>query len=375
MKQLWKKIGLIVLFVAVILALPASAAKVYAGSNLSTATKYNIGSSRTGTLNANKGEYYKFTLSSAAHISFTLRTEAHNQHAWMRLLNSKGEQMEFIATSDPYNWGYQKKSLDYSLNAGTYFIKIENGSYRQLSYTLKTSQIYTQTSSVKIAGPNNNYLSKAVGFSIGNKLRGVATGGFNGLDWDDCHYYRFYLPKTTKIAFSGYSAFSGCKGQVWMYLYNSSGKYVSQLGTLSSSGKNSWNKTITLNGGTYYIGVCTPDDLIPYLISTSEVKQNSGKVVTGKVFGLQVSSPQNGKVRITWQRQNCRGYEVQYCQARNFRYSKLYKKIIYGSYMTSYAAANLERNKYYHVRVRAFKDTDKGRVFGEWSTSKSVKIR
>ena len=122
------------------------------------------------------------------------------------------------------HFGYQKIQRYYSLSAGTYYINIESANRSALTYSVKLTAEKTESTTVKIAGLDNNYLNKAVPFSVGNTLKGVATQSFGLSDWNPCHYYKFRLPFKQTIKITGKSIDKNTTQRLWVDLCNSQGK-------------------------------------------------------------------------------------------------------------------------------------------------------
>ena len=64
------------------------------------------------------------------------------------------------------------------------------------------------------------------------------------------------------------------------------------------------------------------------------------------------------------------GYQIRYSYKKNFKSSK-YK----GSKKTTYKIKGLKRKKQVYVKIRAYKQVGKAKIYGSWSNSKKVKIK
>ncbi|MBR5438278.1 MAG: fibronectin type III domain-containing protein, partial [Clostridia bacterium] len=68
------------------------------------------------------------------------------------------------------------------------------------------------------------------------------------------------------------------------------------------------------------------------------------------------------------------GYEVQYSTSKKFT-KKTTKAVIRSSKSKKTTIKSLKKGKTYYVRVRAYKTVGKVKVYGAWSTVKSVKVK
>ena len=86
-----------------------------------------------------------------------------------------------------------------------------------------------------------------------------------------------------------------------------------------------------------------------------------------------VKSPKKKVVKATWRRQeNISGYVIQYSTNARFK-NPVSKKISVGK--TSHKLKKLKSKKKYYVRVCAYKITDKGTFYGNYSKAEKVKVR
>ncbi len=84
----------------------------------------------------------------------------------------------------------------------------------------------------------------------------------------------------------------------------------------------------------------------------------------------KATSPKKGKVKVTWKKvEGADGYEVQIAKKASFKGAK--------NVTTSAAAKTVKSKskKACYVRVRAFKNVDGAKTFGEYSAAKKVKVK
>jgi hypothetical protein len=243
-----------------------------AGSSLSTATATSVGSTLTGQVNRSSN-YYKFTISSNSVLHMRLRTGSSSQGAGFSLRNSAGDWLNgynYYPTVDAENWGYQSRDVYVSLNAGTYYLEIKNTYSGTSYYTFKSSLIAQTTSTTKIAGYSNCYLSTALPVSMGNKIYSVSY--YN----ETCHYYKFSLSSQQTVKFTTSVLTQG--GGVRVNLYNSSGELLDRIAYSATYGS-STTYSKTLSKGTYYIGV-SANSMYRYTIQTWSSALKSSQTIS-----------------------------------------------------------------------------------------------
>ncbi|MDY3249825.1 MAG: PPC domain-containing protein [Candidatus Choladocola sp.] len=246
--------------------------EVHAGSNLSTATWINIGSTVTGSMQGGK-VYYKFTLPQNSVIHYEMRTGGHDQHLCTYFRDASGVRVDsteatMISTQDSYNWGYQSGKRYLALNAGTYYMEVYNSSYNMYSYSISLKLVKQQDTYTKIASFNNKYLMNAQPLTIGNQIFSVSE--------TTKHYYKITVPSYQTVKFTTNTLSEN--GNVYVSLYNSSGQNMGYIGFSVKYG-NPVTCTQRLNAGVYYIGVDSTFSSLRsrYTIQTSYVVQQKGE--------------------------------------------------------------------------------------------------
>lgn len=87
----------------------------------------------------------------------------------------------------------------------------------------------------------------------------------------------------------------------------------------------------------------------------------------------KVTSPSRGKLKAVWQKYAGDGCQFVYSKSKNFPKNKTTVKDV--KYSNQKTFQGLSRGKTYYVRVRAYVETDSGKVTGTWSKVKKVKIK
>ncbi|MGN0277476.1 MAG: glycosyl hydrolase family 95 catalytic domain-containing protein [Hominisplanchenecus sp.] len=93
----------------------------------------------------------------------------------------------------------------------------------------------------------------------------------------------------------------------------------------------------------------------------------------GKAVLRSVKSTGKGKVKVSWKKvKGASGYEIQYAQNSKFKNAVTRKA---GGGKTSTTLKKLTSKKKYYVRVRAYKNTASGKVYGAYSKGKKVVVK
>ena len=79
------------------------------------------------------------------------------------------------------------------------------------------------------------------------------------------------------------------------------------------------------------------------------------------------------RITLSWNRTQCKGYQVQYSTNRDFITSK--KKTVTNSAAKSTTISKLKKGKKYYVKVRAYVTTNGVKEYGGWSKVKSIRCR
>ena len=295
-----KKSIFIVLIMGLLLLIPLKASAASPGSNLSNAGTMGLNERTSNSVNSRNPHYYKIVVSKGVILRFSLTTNASNRSANLTLRDSSGDELEYVYTSDPSNWGYQAVNLSASFTPGVYYIQIGTVSSYTVSYTFSTSVLASETANIKVGGMNNYYLSTAVPFSAGQSVMGVAYRRFDLTDWNEAQYYKFTVGTAGTFCYSLYAEFLySNNSSLWVCMYDSSGRMIDRswncyISGIRGDGGQKASRSVQLNPGTYYIGVTAPDRNVKYSISTS-FKSNINKKKTVRKIKITFK-PNRGKV-------------------------------------------------------------------------------
>lgn len=82
------------------------------------------------------------------------------------------------------------------------------------------------------------------------------------------------------------------------------------------------------------------------------------------------------KIVTRWKKLSgsCSGYQLQLSTSKNFK-SGVITKTITNKNKLSYTRKNLKKGKYYYIRVRGYTSYDGAKIYGTWSSIKTVKCR
>lgn len=86
-----------------------------------------------------------------------------------------------------------------------------------------------------------------------------------------------------------------------------------------------------------------------------------------------VTSPNAGKALLKWGKETADGYQIYMASSKDGSYKKI--KSVSKNTSVSYTVGSLTKGKTYYFKVRAYKKTDSGTVFGAFSNVKSVRIK
>lgn len=104
-------------------------------------------------------------------------------------------------------------------------------------------------------------------------------------------------------------------------------------------------------------------------------KSNYVKAATKpkKVSARSAKSSSSKRITVKWKYTNCSGYQVQWSTKKNF--SSNYKTVNVDEDEVSKTIKTAQKKKRYYVRVRAYTKANGQKVYGAWSSVKSVYVR
>ena len=131
----------------------------------------------------------------------------------------------------------------------------------------------------------------------------------------------------------------------------------------------------------------TPSTTAPETVTSTTAKRPGTKKITVKKAAIQKikALKKAFTINILKNKDQVTGYQISYSYKKNFKGQKVktlkkfkYKKIKVKRKkytITSYKVKGLKRKKTIYVRVRAYKQVGKTKVYGKWSSVKKVKIK
>ncbi|MGN0522350.1 MAG: fibronectin type III domain-containing protein [Eubacterium sp.] len=178
-----------------------------------------------------------------------------------------------------------------------------------------------------------------------------------------CGYYTedatYYYPKTITLSTKTYT-YNGKKKTPKVTVKDRKGNVISSSNYKVTYKNNTKpgqaTVTVTFNGVKYEGTMTTTFTIKPKKQTLSSVKSNKSKQIT-----------------VKWKKDsNVSGYQVQYSTSSKFTSGTRKTITISKNTTTSKTISKLKSNKKYYVRVRAYKTIDGKKVYGAWSTVKSV---
>lgn len=164
----------------------------------------------------------------------------------------------------------------------------------------------------------------------------------------------------------------------WDEVYDATKYYVDVNN--KTKGTN-FNKTVTTAdtnisgldpGNVYEIKVCAYSGNVKGDYSTPVVTASKPK----KEAVRSAYSSGSKKIVTRWKKLSgsCSGYQLQLSTSKNFK-SGVITKTITNKNKLSYTRKNLKKGKCYYIRVRGYTSYDDEKIYGTWSSTKSVKCR
>ncbi|MGN1421508.1 MAG: fibronectin type III domain-containing protein [Eubacterium sp.] len=371
----------------------------YAGSydTVGTARQYNIGTSITGYFSNNDAvDYVKFTLNESGIVSFTFSgSDSYN----VRILgsdNSSNIHYESIDYNDNLGYAYRE---DYCrLTAGVYYLKVTAG-YINNNYTISSSFTSANESFYESRTQDNNTIPKATGIELNTGYTGQIGYG------DDTDFYSFTVTEGTYIVYIKSDEDVKCS------FWNTNGEIIGHYCNIDvneSIGYAEHSESISLSAGTYCFKVSgkwnyganysfsisaphqhaygyaytvaptyTAQGYDVYTCSCGNSYYTNYKPVKklSKVTLSSVKATGKKKIKVSWKKKSgASGYQIYWAKDKSFK-KVVAKTIVKGGKTTSYTGKNFTKGKKYYVKVRAYKTVNGKKVYGSWSTVKSVKCK
>ena len=108
--------------------------------------------------------------------------------------------------------------------------------------------------------------------------------------------------------------------------------------------------------------------------TTQKLSTTTVKDILKKVSKINLQNLKKRKVRITWKKvKNADGYQVYRATKKNGKYKLV--KVVKGNKKVSYKNTKLKKNKKYYYKVRAYRTVKGKKVYGAFSSKKSILIK
>ncbi len=343
-------------------------ATVYAGEHqtMGTAKEYSVGETVNGTLDENRVEFIKFTLNQSGRLSF--KAEGVSSYQVYIFQENIPEQFIYVDyVRDNSDLGKAYSNTYYNLLAGTYYFKLNNDSRNANNYSITTAftpsgETFTETFDV-----NNDVIGKANEVEFGKSYKGML--GIN----DKNDYYKIVSTNgkyTLKV--------NSDNKAIDAILLNSDGNRIENYYTSKNyaTGGYTLNETISLKSGVYYLRMYDYSGSTFYSLSlTSYTTADNSSVTIKKPTNAKINKLQAKKKAIVvyWNKQNdVTGYQLQIATDKKFKKNKKNYSV---KNVNKKTVKKLKSKKKYFVRVRAYKLNNGKKIYGNWSSIKSIKVK
>lgn len=282
-------------------------------------------------------DYYRFTLTKAQYINFSLAHEKINDagRSWYVTLYNADAKRGYQDYDHIYSYAgstYTESSA-VKLSRGTYYLKVQAFAKNAVDkeYTLCVNKIGNKKTSVT-----------SVKSTAYNKLK---------VSW-----------KVVPAAAS-YQVYRSTKKD----------RDYQNIKTIDSVGTSSWTDSSVKTGKTYYYK-------IKVVVKTQNGNQTSGfsnvksaKAVPAKTT-LKAKASNAKNVKLTWSKvKGANGYEIYRSNRKDGKYQKV--KTISKGGTTSYKDGKLKKSTTYYYKIRAYRKVDRKKVYGSYSSVVSVKTK
>ena len=282
-------------------------------------------------------DYYRFTLTKAQYINFSLAHEKINDagRSWYVTLYNANAKRGYQDYDHIYSYAgstYTESSA-VKLSRGTYYLKVQAFAKNAVDkeYTLCVNKIGNKKTSVT-----------SVKSTAYNKLK---------VSW-----------KVVPAAAS-YQVYRSTKKD----------RDYQNIKTIDSVGTSSWTDSSVKTGKTYYYK-------IKVVVKTQNGNQTSGfsnvksaKAVPAKTT-LKAKASNAKNVKLTWSKvKGANGYEIYRSNRKDGKYQKV--KTISKGGTTSYKDGKLKKSTTYYYKIRAYRKVDRKKVYGSYSSVVSVKTK
>lgn len=397
-----KVISLILSFVILVSCNVGLELNAFAGDfdTIYSAKEYTIGNSISGNLQKdNKYNFIKFTLNESGKLAIDVQSENLLQ-IQLYQENNLDNYIYWNNVSYSSNLGKYCKGASVNLIAGTYYFKMVNDCGENNGYYINTSfKVLNETFGKSVYSSDNNAFDRAEVIELAVQYNGVFALN------DKTDFYKFTVPKGEYVFdFTSYD-----KG-IDSFLYTPEEKNVFNDYTKINLNKNCYetSKTVALESGTYYLKLYDYSGSSNYTFSITALhhhnynysytvkpttSSNGYDVYScscGAKYTTNVKSPKplgvvkiksvksqskKHQIKVIWNtKSGASGYQIYYSRNKNFK-KLAAKKTVKGGKTKSYVGKNFTKGKKYYVKVRAYKNVNGKKVYGKWSSVKSVKCK
>lgn len=365
-----------------------------------SAKEYTIGNSISGNLQKdNKYNFIKFTLNESGKLAIDVKSKNLIQfHLYQE--NNLDYYIYWNNVSYNSNLGEYCKNASVNLIAGTYYFKMVNDCSDDNEYYINTSfRPLNETFSKSIYTLDNNVLDRARSIELATQYSGMFAVN------DKTDFYKITVPKGEYVFnFTSYG-----KGMDTI-LYTPEEKSVLNDYIKINLNKNYYelSKTVSLENGTYYLKLYDYSGSSNYTFSITALhhhnynysytvkpttSSNGYDVYScscGAKYTTNIKSPKplgavkiksvksqskKHQIKVMWNtKSGASGYQIYYSRNKNFK-KLAAKKTVKGGKTKSYVGKNFTKGKKYYVKVRAYKNVNGKKVYGKWSSVKSVKCK
>ena len=158
-----------------------------------------------------------------------------------------------------------------------------------------------------------------------------------------------------------------------VYRATSKNGTYTKIKTINNAKTTSYTNTRLNCGTTYYYIVKSYKKINSQKVCIGESEVSSAKVIP-ITTSIKTAKTQKNKVTLKWKKvSGVSGYEVYRATSKSGKYKKV--KTITNSSKTTYVNENLKTGKKYYYKIRTYKKVNGKKVYGEYSTIKTVTVK
>ena len=311
-------------------------------NTIATANNISLNVSYTGQIAANdKKDFYKFTLNSSNKVYFN--STANLRWTYYYIYDQDGKELwrGYSGWNDLTEKSNLAETID--LNAGTYYLAVEGGSYCTGVYSFKLATHVHKYS---------NVIVKATTTRNGKITKRCSCGAVNGTGTT------IYYPKSISLSATTYT-YDGKIKKPTVTVKGSNG------GVISPS-----NYTVVYSSGRKNVG--TYRGIVKFKGNYSGNATKTFKIIPKTTSISQIIAESKG-FTVKWKKQTDQvtGYKVQYSLNKNFSSNCVTRTVTKNSIIST-KFKNLKAKKKYYVRVRTYKKVGGTEYYSNWSAVKTV---